>query len=219
VLNGYGRLYDRVSLAVRRRQELAADVAAARVAGAATTAAALRSTHAVAAAWARHGGEPTTFAAMLATPEYGDLLVRHRARPREHLAARDSHPALARRLALLARRSDEPTPWKPPESLLADPPALFGALPAAATTRPRPAARGGTVSVALSLGLLVIALLSLHRVSRAPAPATESPPAPAVTTELPRYSPTVPDSDSTESLDSVESIARLASEPRDVPTH
>ena len=51
LLDGYGRLYDRVSRAGRRRQEFAADAAAARIAGAGAMAAALRSTHAIAVAW------------------------------------------------------------------------------------------------------------------------------------------------------------------------
>lgn len=215
VINGYGRLYDRLSLAVRRRQELAADAAAARIAGAATTAAALRSTLAVAAAWARHRASSTdplgSFAAALDTDAYRKLLADHRARPREHLAARDSHPGMARRLELLARRTDEPLPWTPRTTLPADPPVL--SVPRESS---RPVPRRATVSVALSIGLLLVALLSLYRVSHVPAPAPEpttpAPPPPVLTLEVPPHPPTVPDPRI------AESIARLSSELAPIPT-
>lgn len=195
VLNGYGRLYDRVSLAVRRRQEIDADAAAARIAGATTTAAALRSTHAVVAAWTRYragfagrGDMFSPFRAVLEDPEYQDLMARHRARPRESVGTRDPHPALQRRLDLLARQPDVPPPAtvEPPE-LLADSRTLFAELSARTTTAPPQLGhRGRTVSVLFSVGLLVLALLSLNRAGRDPAPVT---PNPVITTELPAYPP------------------------------
>ena len=188
LLDGYGRLYDRVSRAVRRRQEFAADAAAAHIAGAGAMAAALRSTHAIAVAWtdfrATHAGSGDMFGPFRAVLDDVDLMARHRARPREH--AGDSHPGLHRRLELLARQPDVPRPaaTQPPK-LLADPDATFATVSARAVPPPPPLEpRGRTVSVLFSVGLLVIAVLSLNRASREPAP---TPPTPVVTVELPTY--------------------------------
>lgn len=117
-LSQYARLYYRISLAVNRRQELEADAAAARIAGARTTADALRSVHAVAVSWAafasqviapmrRAGRLPddpfSAYRAMLDDPYYRDQFDALRAAvPRESDDRHDTHPGLAARLKALA---------------------------------------------------------------------------------------------------------------------
>jgi Zn-dependent protease with chaperone function len=115
---GYANLYDRLTLALRRRQEFAADLAAARVAGAAVTASALRGVHALAFAWEEfqlHLVKPSlsaglrpddqfaAFATMLADPDYRDVLADRRDTPPDQPPSPwDSHPSLTRRLSALA---------------------------------------------------------------------------------------------------------------------
>ncbi len=115
---GYANVYDRLTLALRRRHEYAADTAAARVVGSAATASALRSVHALALAWEdfrHHLLEPSfhaglrpdapfsAFGMMLADPDYRDVLAERRDDPPDQPpSAWDSHPSLARRLTALA---------------------------------------------------------------------------------------------------------------------
>ncbi|MBQ0827524.1 M48 family metalloprotease [Streptomyces tagetis] len=125
VIGAYAWLYLRVSLAVRRRQELEADAEAVALAGPAATAGALRSVHALGITWAGFvsrflrpvqgvGFVPEdvygAFGAMLDDPRVRERTAALRAHPVE--AGRsplDSHPPLARRLALIeARPAGEP---------------------------------------------------------------------------------------------------------------
>ncbi len=128
----YSALYDRVSFAVRRRQELQADACAAERFGRDITADALRAAHALPAAWSRfHNGflepmrkagyvpdEPfSPFEAMLLDPDYRDVLAELRQSPPEQPASRlDSHPALTARLAALAVLTVRAEPTAPPGS-------------------------------------------------------------------------------------------------------
>lgn len=125
VIGGYAKLYLRLSLAVRRRQELEADAHAAAVVGPKVTAEALRAVHSLGNAWAsfldtfvrpvqRLGFVPDdlfgAFAAMVKDP----MVRRRLAELREHPAPTeqshlDSHPPLARRLTLIeAQPAGEP---------------------------------------------------------------------------------------------------------------
>jgi Zn-dependent protease with chaperone function len=127
---GYANVYDRLTLAMRRQQEFAADATAARIVGAAATASALRTAHSLDAAWAdfrvhlldpslRAGFRPvdpfSAFEVMLADPDYRDALADHRRslpdRPRSPWA---SHPGLAQRIAALPGDAEIPAP---PETL------------------------------------------------------------------------------------------------------
>ncbi|HZU57641.1 MAG TPA: M48 family metalloprotease [Actinocrinis sp.] len=117
-LSQYARLYYRIALAVNRRQELEADAAAARIAGARTTGDALRSVHAIAASWTafssqviapmrRAGRLPddpfSAYRAMLDDPYYRDQFDALRAAtPKDSDDRHDTHPALATRLKALA---------------------------------------------------------------------------------------------------------------------
>lgn len=114
----YSAFYDRVSFAARRGQELQADACAAANFGPDVTADALRAAHALPAAWSRFRDgyleplrqagflpdEPfSAFEAMLSDPDYRDVIADLRQFPPEEPASpRDSHPALAQRLAALA---------------------------------------------------------------------------------------------------------------------
>ncbi|WP_051821591.1 MULTISPECIES: M48 family metalloprotease [unclassified Streptomyces] len=137
VIGAYAWLYLRVSLAVRRRQELEADAEAVALAGPAATAGALRSVHALGTAWAGFvsrflrpvqgvGFVPEdvyeAFGAMLDDPLVRERTAALRAHPVE--AARsplDSHPPLARRLALIeSRPAAEPRVTVGEEPLLTD---------------------------------------------------------------------------------------------------
>ncbi|WP_326812947.1 M48 family metalloprotease [Streptomyces scopuliridis] len=126
VISCYGWLYFRLSLAVRRRQELEADAEAVAAVGPAVTADALRAVHALAITWAgfesrylrpvqRLGFAPEdvfeAFAAMLDDPCVRERTADLREHPVE--AGRsplDSHPPLARRLALIEARPAGDTP-------------------------------------------------------------------------------------------------------------
>lgn len=116
----YAALYDRLTLAVRRRLELEADAAAAAITGKAVTADALRSAHVLPAAWEAFLGqyvEPIrtatgtvpedlfrAFQAMLDDPDVHNMLIDQRRCPPERpRSPYDSHPSLTRRLALLDR--------------------------------------------------------------------------------------------------------------------
>jgi Zn-dependent protease with chaperone function len=116
-IGAYARVYLWLSLAVRRRQEIEADAMAARVAGPAATAGALRAVHALGYAWAgfldmfvrpvqRLGYVPEdlfeAFAAMADDPFVRERLADLREHPvDERGSALDSHPPLARRLLLI----------------------------------------------------------------------------------------------------------------------
>ncbi|PPK63692.1 M48 family metalloprotease [Actinokineospora auranticolor] len=150
----YALGYDLVSLAVRRRQEVDADRAAAAVTGATVLADALRSADATAVAWADFRArfvapaarravlpveEFSPFGAMLADPGYRERVARRRANPPEGGGWRDSHPPLRRRLDRLARLPGSPVrPPEDPGELLADPAAL---LPSVTPRATRPARR------------------------------------------------------------------------------
>ncbi|WP_445394725.1 M48 family metalloprotease [Streptomyces sp. LE64] len=123
VIRGYARLYLRLSLAVRRRQELEADAWAVALVGPVVTARALRAVHALGITWAafveghlrpvqRLGFVPRdvfgTFAALLDDPLVRRRTAELRAHPVEAVRSPlDSHPPLARRLALIEARSVE----------------------------------------------------------------------------------------------------------------
>ncbi|MFF3377592.1 M48 family metalloprotease [Streptomyces sp. NPDC002680] len=139
VIGAYAWMYLRLSLAVRRRQELEADAEAATVVGPEVTAQALRAVHALAVTWAgfesrflrpvqRLGFVPEdvfeAFAAMVGDPLVRKRKAELRAHPVE--AGRsplDSHPPLARRLALIeAQPATSPTTVVDDEGpLVADP--------------------------------------------------------------------------------------------------
>jgi Zn-dependent protease with chaperone function len=113
----YAKVYLRLSLAVRRRQELEADARAAALAGPAVAASALRSMHALGHAWdgfldrfvrpvRQLGYVPAdlfgAFATMMDDPLVQERLAELRERPVEANRSRlDSHPPLARRLTLI----------------------------------------------------------------------------------------------------------------------
>ncbi len=117
VFAAYSALYDRVSFAARRRQELQADAFAAQLYGRAVMADALRAAHALPVAWSRFQNgflEPmrkagylpddpfSAFEAMLCDPDYRDVLAELRVSPAERPVSRlDSHPTLTQRLAAL----------------------------------------------------------------------------------------------------------------------
>jgi Zn-dependent protease with chaperone function len=146
----YSNIYDRLTLALRRRQEFAADAAAARVAGAAATVSALRAVHSLDAAWGdfrRHLLEPslraglrpddpfTAFETMLADPDYRDVLADHRRDPPDRPpSAWDSHPSLAQRLTALTREAERPSPGGglSADATLGITPDLWAGLPARA---------------------------------------------------------------------------------------
>ncbi|MCL7380360.1 M48 family metallopeptidase [Streptomyces sp. 35G-GA-8] len=126
VISCYGWLYFRLSLAVRRRQELEADAEAVAAVGPAVTADALRAVHALALTWAgfesrylrpvqRLGFAPEdvfeAFAAMLDDPCVRERMADLREHPvEEGRSPLDSHPPLARRLALIEARPAGDTP-------------------------------------------------------------------------------------------------------------
>ncbi|MEU6082760.1 M48 family metalloprotease [Streptomyces sp. NPDC047108] len=116
-LSAYAWLYDAASFAVRRRQELEADAAAAAVAGRDATAEALSLVHSLDAAWqdfrtrfldpmreiGRVPDDPLrAFGLMVTDPDYEAALARStRALPERPRSRFDSHPPLVRRLAAL----------------------------------------------------------------------------------------------------------------------
>ncbi|MFF0577036.1 M48 family metallopeptidase [Streptosporangium saharense] len=118
---GYAMLYFWISSAVNRRQELQADAAAARIAGAGVAAEALwRALVVLPVAWGEFRGghldpmhargylpdDPlTVFAAMLAAPGYRARITGLvRATPSGRTSRYDSHPSLERRLRALGGR-------------------------------------------------------------------------------------------------------------------
>ncbi len=119
-VGAYAKVFLWVSLAVRRRQELEADARAAAVVGPAAAAEALRRVHALGHAWTgfldmfvrpvqRLGFVPKdlfgAFAAMLDDPSVQQRLTDLRKHPIEtNRSWLDSHPPLARRLALIEAR-------------------------------------------------------------------------------------------------------------------
>jgi len=120
----YARLYFRVASSVCRRQELAADLVAARIAGAAAAVGALREVPALNAAWSyfvkryltigwRAGFLPDRmaegFRAWLAEPAHQAELERIRLAPLDDPASPyDSHPPVAQRIAAIERAGSEP---------------------------------------------------------------------------------------------------------------
>jgi Zn-dependent protease with chaperone function len=114
IFTGYASVYLRLSLAMRRRQEILADSASVAVAGQAATAGALRSVHALAAAWhdflaqyvstVRAAGFMPDgifdgFSDMLADTLFQDVLATLRRSPPDTAKSPyDSHPSLAARL-------------------------------------------------------------------------------------------------------------------------
>ncbi|MBK3573231.1 M48 family metalloprotease [Streptomyces sp. MBT65] len=120
----YAWVYMRLTLAVRRRQELEADAEAVAMVGPEVTAQALRAVHALGITWAgfesrylrpvqRLGFVPEdmfeAFAAMTGDPLVRRRMADLRANPVEAgRSALDSHPSLARRLALIEARPTTP---------------------------------------------------------------------------------------------------------------
>jgi Zn-dependent protease with chaperone function len=117
----YAALFQRVSLSVRRRQELRADQAAVRVAGRAAHAAALRELQAAAAAWSFfwdayvsplwHGGTAPEdlyagYRLLLTDPVRREQVQAAREDDGAPTDPLDSHPSLATRLADLQRLPD-----------------------------------------------------------------------------------------------------------------
>lgn len=124
-IGAYAWVYLRLSLAVRRRQELEADAEAVAAVGPAVTAEALRAVHALGTTWAgflsrylrpvqRLGFVPddvfAAFAVMLDDPLVQERMAVLREHPVEaDQSPLDSHPPLARRLAVIeARPAGEP---------------------------------------------------------------------------------------------------------------
>ncbi|MER7131649.1 M48 family metallopeptidase [Streptosporangium saharense] len=120
---GYAMLYFWISSAVNRRQELQADAAAAKIAGAGVAAEALwRALVVLPVAWGEFRGghldpmhargclpdDPlTVFAAMLAAPGYRARITGlARATPSGRTSRHDSHPSLERRLRALGGRRE-----------------------------------------------------------------------------------------------------------------
>ncbi|MER6917142.1 M48 family metalloprotease [Streptomyces sp. NPDC000594] len=136
VVARYAWLYLRLTLAVRRSQELEADAEAVAVAGPAATAGALRAVHALGLAWSGFhdrflrpvqglGFVPEdvfgTFAAMVEDPAVRERLAERRAHPVEAAGSPlDSHPPLLRRLALIEARGGGEYPAAGVGELLAD---------------------------------------------------------------------------------------------------
>ncbi|MFF9900065.1 M48 family metalloprotease [Streptomyces longispororuber] len=141
-IGAYAWVYLRLSLAVRRRQELEADAEAAAVIGPEMTAQALRAAHALGVTWTefesrylrpaqRLGFVPEdvfeAFAAMVDDPLVRERMAELRAHPVE--AGRsplDSHPPLARRLALIEAR-----PAKHPATAVEEGPLVTDPVPLA----------------------------------------------------------------------------------------
>ncbi|MGX7828042.1 M48 family metalloprotease [Actinokineospora sp. 24-640] len=134
LFSAYAWVYDRATLGPRRKQELAADAAAARVAGKEVTADALLASARTAAAWSDFTARfldraPTppddpvaAFSAMLADPDYRDRLAAAEFDGPEP-TWRDSHPSLRTRLARLARLPETPEdPDRRPATDLVDAP-------------------------------------------------------------------------------------------------
>ncbi|MEV0170409.1 M48 family metalloprotease [Streptomyces sp. NPDC050803] len=138
VIGAYAWVYLRLSLAVRRRQELEADAEAVAAVGPAVAAEALRAVHALGTTWAgfvsgylrpmqRLGFVPEdvfeAFAAMVDDPLVRKRMAELRENPVEaDRSPLDSHPPLARRLAVIeARLAGEPRVVVEDGPLVADP--------------------------------------------------------------------------------------------------
>jgi hypothetical protein len=134
----YAKLFQRVSLAVRRRQELRADEGSVRVAGQATHESALRSAQAGAPAYAffvdayveplwRSGTAPQDlfagFRALLADPSRQEQMAEIRADEGEPTDPYDSHPSLTARVAHVRTLPDRQPPGddRPARLLLTQP--------------------------------------------------------------------------------------------------
>ncbi|MFD9699566.1 M48 family metalloprotease [Lentzea sp. NPDC059081] len=161
LFRAYATLYLRVSQAVNRRQELAADRFAASLAGSSAASSALRELPVIAAAWNlfahRHltvawelGYLPTTFfdgfARLRAHPELHEQLEEIRLHPSDpDRGPFDSHPPLADRIAAIdALDLDPESGWgdRPATDLLVDPmplldTAVLATLAPSATTMER----------------------------------------------------------------------------------
>ncbi|MEV5831508.1 M48 family metallopeptidase [Spirillospora sp. NPDC052242] len=137
IFEGYAKIYFRVSLAVRRAQEIEADRFMVEVSGRDAAASALRTVRTTAAAWAffldrhaapgtRYGLAPADlfggFRALLAEPARQDELRKILAEP-ESADPYDSHPVLTDRLAAIERCAEPAglTPdTRPATALLGD---------------------------------------------------------------------------------------------------
>ena len=133
MFQSYAKLYFSVSESISRRQEFAADVYAAKVAGRANAAAALREIPALdqaygfylsqyASAGMKLGLLPrpedllSGFGALLADPRRKAELDEVRANPREEKADKyDSHPPLGQRIAAIEALPDDGRPLCPPD--------------------------------------------------------------------------------------------------------
>ncbi|MEV6120400.1 M48 family metalloprotease [Streptomyces sp. NPDC052077] len=190
VIGAYAWVYLRLSLAVRRRQELEADAGAVAEAGPAATAGALRSVYALGVLWTgfveeylrpvqRLGYAPENvfeaFGAMLDHPLIRQQAAQLRARPAEpERSPLDSHPPLARRLALIESRPPGPArPAAVPGPLLTGPgPALrvqrelLRGAGGPGTTLPL-AAWGGVAAEALAVGRARLLLEAAARAGEA----------------------------------------------------
>ena len=149
----YARLYLRVSQSVARRQELAADRAAALAVGRRTTAGALREVPLLSTAFGFYVTRYATagrkvsllppagefyggFRHLLADPERGEELAAMRADlPGEEQSPYDSHPPMAERVRLIEELPDDGRPDDPSApaalSLLRDPAAVLAAVESA----------------------------------------------------------------------------------------
>jgi Zn-dependent protease with chaperone function len=149
----YGTFYLRASQGVGRRQELAADLAAARIAGRDATASALREIPVLDAA---HGFYMQSYATLGTgaglLPPPGEVFggLRHllagraaeldemrRALPEEEQSPYDSHPPIAERIARIEQLPDDgraQTGARPALALLTDPARAFAELESAALT-------------------------------------------------------------------------------------
>ncbi len=133
VYRAYGHFYLRATLASSRRQELAADLAAARIAGRDATASALRELPALSSAFDFYMNAYATLgvgAGLLPPP--GEVFggVRHllaaradeleelrRDLPTEPASPYDSHPPIAERVARLEALPDDGRAWRGPARL------------------------------------------------------------------------------------------------------
>lgn len=159
----YARLYLRVSHSVGRRQELAADLAAARIAGRDTTAAALREIPVLDSAFGFYVNRYATlgwpssllppagefyggFSRLLAAPGRETELAELRAElPASEQTAYDSHPPIADRVRIIAGLPDDGRPDDPAAppalDLLRDRAAVLTALESATLAEPAAAMR------------------------------------------------------------------------------
>ncbi|MFD5327724.1 M48 family metallopeptidase [Streptomyces sp. NPDC127092] len=147
IYSAYGRLYLRATLSGARRQELAADLAAARIAGRDATARALREIHAIDAAhdfylssYATLGtefgllparGEVFGGVRHLLAARAGELAGLREELPQEPASPYDSHPPVAERVARIEALPDDGRSAEgtgPALGLLTDPEAALAAV-------------------------------------------------------------------------------------------